>query len=175
MAVLGTDGVGALTIARLCTELGVTKGSFYHHFRGVEDYRTQLLEYWSHEREQEVVDASRRFTDALDRLDALRDVGVGLHHDAEVAIRAWSRSDPEAWAVRERVDERREEIIADAYIEVGVDEDVARLLGRLGVAVLIGAQHRGFAADADDLRELYTHLQEMAKATYVPPRVGLDD
>ena len=45
------------------------------------------------------------------------------------------------------------------------------MLGRLGVAVLVGAQHRGEATDRDSLREMYLRLHEMTMATWGTDRV----
>ncbi|MDO8365011.1 MAG: helix-turn-helix domain-containing protein [Actinomycetota bacterium] len=169
MALLADGGVHAVTIARLCSALGVTKGSFYHHFRGVDDYKTHLLGHWSVETERQVLRAAGAVSDPMERLDVLREAGITLHHEAEVAIRAWSRTDPAAWKVREKVDAARERTVADAYSEVGVPVDVAQLLGRLGVAVLVGAQHRSEVTDRAALREMYVRLHEMTMATFVSP------
>jgi AcrR family transcriptional regulator len=167
MELLAHEGVGALTIARLCTALGVTKGSFYHHFRGIEDYRTQLLAHWATERERQVVIAAQTVSDPYERIEMLRNVGLHLHHEAEVAIRAWSRTDADAGRVREKVDAARERVVADAYTEVGVAPDVAALLGRISVAVLIGAQHRGATTDREALAAMYRLLTEVTDRVYV--------
>jgi AcrR family transcriptional regulator len=164
MDLLGSGGVGAVTVARLCEAPGVTKGSFYHHFRGAEDFRVQLLAHWAGEREQMVVVAAGMVSDPVERLHLLRDFGVALHHEAEAAIRAWSRTDPAAWRVREQVDAARELAVADAYREVGVPEEQAAMLGRLAVMVLVGAQHRGERTDRDALMEVYVHLHDSTMA-----------
>ncbi len=176
MHLLAGGGVGAVTIARLCAALGVTKGSFYHHFRGVEDFKSQLLLEWSTKRERQVLVAAGAVDDPIERLTVLREFAVALHHGAEVAIRAWSRTDGAAWAARAKVDAARERTVADAYHEIGVPRAVAQMLGRLGVAVLIGAQHRSEPTDREALRDLYVHLHEMTMATYLAPdRAGVAD
>lgn len=168
MDLLGSGGVGAVTIARLCQALGVTKGSFYHHFRNVEDYRHQLLAHWSRERERQVVVAAAAVSDPIERLEVLRDAAVRLHHEAEAAIRAWSRTDAEAWAVREKVDAARERTIAEGYRDAGLPDDVAASLGRYAVLALIGAQHRGRTTDREQLDEMFRRLHEMAMAAHGP-------
>lgn len=170
MDLLAGEGVGGLTIARLCTALGVTKGSFYHHFRGIEDYRTQLLAHWANTLERQVVAAARLVADPFERIEMLRSVGLHLHHEAEVAIRAWSRTDADAGRVREKVDAARERVVAQAYVEVGVAPDVAELLGRISVAVLIGAQHRGATTDREALAAMYRLLTEATDRVFVPAR-----
>jgi AcrR family transcriptional regulator len=169
MDLLGSGGVGAVTIARLCQALGVTKGSFYHHFTGVEDYRTQLLVHWSTEREHQVAAAAEASTDPYERLDLLRDSSVSLHHEAEAAIRAWSRTDADAWQVRATVDAAREHTVAQAFMAVGVPPERAEFFGRLAVVVLVGAQHRAETTDRAELHQMYSWLEEMALATAGQP------
>jgi AcrR family transcriptional regulator len=168
MDLLARGGVGAVTIARLCAELQVTKGSFYHHFRNVEDFRRQLLAHWSSERERQVLVAASAVSDPLERLDVLRRFAVSLHHEAEVAIRTWSRTDPEAWAVREKVDAARERTIAQAYRDAGFPDGEADALGQSAVAILIGVQHRGDIVDRAQLDAMFRRLHEAAIATYAP-------
>ena len=162
MELLADEGVAALTIARLCGALGVTKGSFYHHFRGVEDFRTQLLTHWASERSAQVVAAADAIGDPVRRLRVLLEAGVHLPHEAEAAIRAWSRRDPEAWRVRVAVDEARERILTEAFVAAGVGLAQAELYGRLAVATLVGAQHRSERTDRTTLRAMFEWMLSSA-------------
>lgn len=40
------EGSAQLSLSRLAGEFGLTKGSFYWHFKDVADFRAQLIEYW---------------------------------------------------------------------------------------------------------------------------------
>jgi len=46
LEVLGKQGAGELTVESLARQLGVTKGSFYWHFKDRANYFRQLIEYW---------------------------------------------------------------------------------------------------------------------------------
>jgi len=46
LALLEESGAEALTIESLTSRLGVTKGSFYHHFTNYQDFQESLLVYW---------------------------------------------------------------------------------------------------------------------------------
>lgn len=40
-------GYAATTVDEICAEAGVTKGSFFHHFKTKEDLTRQLVEHWN--------------------------------------------------------------------------------------------------------------------------------
>ncbi|WP_217198301.1 TetR/AcrR family transcriptional regulator [Streptomyces buecherae] len=111
LAALAADGAGAVTIDRLCGDLGLTKGSFYHHFKGITGFRTELLAHFEAESTTRFIEAVEgvsgpagvKFARLLDL--ALADEGdrPGL----EVAVRAWALGDAEARAAQRRIDERR--------------------------------------------------------------------
>ena len=46
LTLLGSTGSPDLTIDQLTDYLGVTKGSFYHHFKNYQDYVEQMLTFW---------------------------------------------------------------------------------------------------------------------------------
>jgi len=102
-------GIGAVSVERLGSELGVTRGSFYHHFADREELLRAMLEYW----------AQRWTYDIRDQVNALGlDPSTTLlalmrtirHHRAagyDAAFRAWALHDPLARAVVEQVDQVR--------------------------------------------------------------------
>ncbi|MBN9618450.1 MAG: TetR/AcrR family transcriptional regulator, partial [Actinobacteria bacterium] len=71
LVVLGEEGPEALTIAGLCERLGVTKGSFYHHFGGLPGFVDVLLESWEREEGRRLAAAVRAYPDPGERLAAL--------------------------------------------------------------------------------------------------------
>ena len=140
-ALLADGGIQAVTIANVCAQLGTTKGSFYHHFRNVEDFHERLLDDWYTEhvaRRKAVVDAE---TDPRRRLDALRRFGVDRRHDTEAAIRAWARSSPRAAEVQRRIDNNRRAYLADTCRALGIDGEHAESFAELGVLVIAGSQN----------------------------------
>ena len=88
-------------------------------------------------------------------------------HADEAAIRSWSRRDEAVDAVQQRVDAERERATTDAYLAAGVPPDVASLLGRIGVGLLIGMQHRSRPADGESLEAMYRLLHELVVAQYL--------
>ena len=161
LAVLGDYGSESLTIAVLCEQLQVTKGSFYHHFGGMPGFVTQLLAYWEQEHSERLIKLSKAQPDATLRILTLTDLGVHLPHASEAAIRAWGRSNADVAEVTARVDRRRERHLTDAIAALGIDRARARLLGRIGLTLLIGTQQREHAVDLKRLRAMFEETNKL--------------
>jgi AcrR family transcriptional regulator len=161
LTVVGEYGSDALTIAALCERLDVTKGSFYHHFGGMPGFVTQLLAYWEQEHSERLIKLSKSQPDATLRILTLTDLGVSLPHGPEAAIRAWGRSNAEVAEVTARVDRRRERHLTDAVAALGIDRARARLLARIGLTLLIGAQQREHPVDLKRLRAMFEETNKL--------------
>ena len=60
-----------------------------------------------------------------------------VNHEAESAIRGWSRTNPLVAEFQRRVDQIREEVLVQAFVDVGIDKDEARVLARIGLTILV--------------------------------------
>ena len=131
--VLVDRGIDHVRVDVLATQLGVTRGSFYWHFRDREDLLRRVLEAW---RNRATVQLTRRLSLAgPDARTQLRDV-ISLPHRGraaaraariELAIRAWARRDQMA---REAVDEADQQRIAyhgQIFESLGFDPGEAAL------------------------------------------------
>ncbi len=106
--VLVDQGIDHVKVDLLATQLGVTRGSFYWHFRDRQDLLRRVLQSWSEVTTQQL---TRRLETAHDDpMRQLRDVislpfrGRAAARAAriELAIRAWARRDAMA---RQAVDD----------------------------------------------------------------------
>jgi AcrR family transcriptional regulator len=155
--VLADQGSDGLTIAALCSAVGVTKGSFYHHFDGMPGFVTALLSYWEAEHSERLITISRDTPDPVHRIGVLLEIAVALPHAAESAIRGWARSSPEVAAVQSRVDAGRERHLAEAFRALGLEGPTALLQARMALSLLIGVQLRGPVL-APELRAMFVRL-----------------
>jgi AcrR family transcriptional regulator len=120
LVLLAEQGAPSVTIERLTERLGLSKGSFYHHFKGMGGFRTALLAHFEAERTTRFMEQA----DAApgDRLGALLKLvlapgpGLGL----EIAVRAWALQDAEARAVQERVDRTRVAYLTEVSGDAGL-------------------------------------------------------
>ncbi|GAA3542850.1 TetR/AcrR family transcriptional regulator [Amycolatopsis ultiminotia] len=161
LALLAANGFAGLNVGRLCGELGVTSGSFYHHFGGWPGFVGSLLEFW--EQRQVRILAEGHFGTEGPEADfaALMDLTLGLPHQAEAAIRAWSMNDETVRAVQKRVDEARVGTVGRAVQGLVGDAALAGTLTSLGLAMLVGHQQllaEGAHTDLAALLAEYTRL-----------------
>ena len=118
---LRRGGVDAVRVERLATDLGITKGSFYWHFRNREELLEAVLEHWSREMTDAEFERIASLEGGLaDRLLALaQDVlekGMGRY---DPAIRAWARAERRVAAAVAQVDRRRVRTLTRFFGEAG--------------------------------------------------------
>ncbi|GAA6140294.1 TetR/AcrR family transcriptional regulator [Hydrogenophaga sp. 5NK40-0174] len=147
---LGEQGPQALRIEPLCKALGVTKGSFYHHFPHLKAYVDALLEHWVAQHTARLIDAVAEMDDPLERMQKLGEMAYGADMNVEVAIRAWGRSEVRAAQTVHRVDERRLDYLTEQGTQMGLPPAQAGLMAKMGYAQLIGVQHLQDHISTDD-------------------------
>lgn len=165
LATLAAHGAPAVTIERLCGLLGLSKGSFYHHFGGMSGYRTALLERFEAAYTTRYITAVGQHATLgpRERLQKLLELvlaekpggGAGDEENLEVAFRAWAQQDPEVGAAQERVDLLRTSYLRELWLEVSGDALEAERMARLLYVILIGAEHVIPPMGRDELRAIY--------------------
>lgn len=178
MAILARDGAAGLKIGPLCRALGVTSGSFYHHFNGWAGFVRGLLRYWEAEQTDRVVELARATADPIERMLVVKRLTVDLRHDAEAAIRAWADSDADVGSAQRRVDQQRTVALEQVVADVVDSRADAHRLAVLGIALMVGFQQTCDPRDRDLLRALFDDYQRLilshapAKLPDVTPPIG---
>lgn len=144
---LGAGGISAVAVETLARDLGVTKGSFYWHFRDRAALLVALLADWADHATEPLL---RRLEGAAspaprDRLARLAATVAGEGAGAlDPAIRAWARHDPAAAAAVRRVDAARLAFIAGEFRALGFVPAAASTRARLFYLHLLGEHALGF-------------------------------
>jgi AcrR family transcriptional regulator len=156
------DGVvrTGLKLAPLCRAVGVTTGSFYHHFDGWDGFVVALLEHWETTETARLVEAAAQEADASDRLALLTHLALTFPHEAESAIRAWAHLDTRVGQVQRRVDDARREAVAVCLRELRPED--GEDLAALAVDALVGFQSRLRPLDTDVLRRRFALILRLA-------------
>jgi AcrR family transcriptional regulator len=150
--VLVDEGIDQVRVDALAGQLGVTRGSFYWHFKDREDLLGQVLQAWSAGSTRQLT--RRLKTAGSDPLTQLRDVispplrGRSAWRAAriELAIRAWARRDDRARLAVQEADDSRLTYHAQVF------------------------QALGFGAEEAAMRAFLLHSYEVAEALL--PRQG---
>ena len=135
---LGRRGVDAVRIEVLARELGVTKGSFYWHFKDRDDLLEAMISAWEeetralHEETAKAGDASAR----MHRSNELVNQQKGRLPD--YAMFAWARRDPKVAQRVAAVEARRLSFLREIAAEAGHDKGEAERLSMLAYLSFIG-------------------------------------
>ena len=139
LRVLSEYGINGVTIERMTGVLGVTKGSFYHHFRHVKDFEAQLIAYWA----DQYLATSSSIPEApdklLDLLDVIMEEGFGPITAPEAAIRFWANQDEDVRLVVEKVDSHRHAFLLQVFHQLTGDEEKAGMMADMLFTIMIGS------------------------------------
>jgi len=143
---LADGGADAVRIERLCAQLGVTKGSFYWHFKGRDALVEAMVEHWANAQPLAVIERLALLDlppmQKLERVmveAARRGIGRRDH-----AMRVWAESDERAAAAIRAADGRVLDLFEGLLRDAGLSEVEAftwsRTLFFTGIGVF-GAPH----------------------------------
>jgi AcrR family transcriptional regulator len=113
LTILARNGVEAVRVERLAKVLGVTKGSFYWHFKDRRALLDAMLQSWRQRATLCIIDRlershfapAERLKQLLEMLRATPRASRGV--DVEASIRLWGRSDPKVASAVKEIDRLR--------------------------------------------------------------------
>jgi AcrR family transcriptional regulator len=158
---LEESGFPALTASALCDRLGVSRGSFYHHFETFESFAAKLLADWETRYSRDLITRAETVTDLDRRLNYHVELAAELPHGAEAALRAWGSVEPVVAAAQRRVDRLRFDSLVGLLRTHGIQEDEAEIYSTIALNTLIGLQLTQRPIDAGRLADLYGHLTRL--------------
>ena len=164
---LAASGYRSVTLEVLIEQLGVSHGSFYHHFKNRKELTQAMLDHWEQAMTLDIVQRGGEVRDLSQRIDRLINMGEGLFElqtPLENAIRTWSQSDELVKATMQRVDRLRRQHCQSLAGMVTTDNQRAKTLGDLVHAVFVGSQQCQPAYTAGEIKAIYRELQQLLVA-----------
>ena len=138
---LARGGIDRVRVESLAKDLGVTKGSFYWHFKDREQFFDEMLSFWAEQSTQTVITNVHYPTDPAARVRAVaedivrRDLaGMDPH------IRSWTQYDPERAEIVAGIDKIRFEFIRGLFLAVGFSKNSASLRAHSLYGYALGEQ-----------------------------------
>jgi len=160
---LEEKGLEGLTIDGMATHLGLTKGSFYHHFKNMADYELQLLEYWANQYLTTSGSLPAIPSDRLALLDTLMGETFNRMTGPEVVIRMWAQQDERARDYLEQVDSFRRQLLSEIFNSVMRNEEEAQLLTDMLFSMAVGSMASIPRLAPGRVTEMYQALKEFFK------------
>lgn len=126
--ILSREGSGKLRIDAICRELGVSKGSFYWHFKDRNDFLHSIVAYWAdHYTERVKREVQKHGGSAKERLAVL--LGLVVAEDLagyDPLFDAWANHELEILPHVREVHRTRHDYVRDLFAEMGfTGEDLA--------------------------------------------------
>ena len=160
--ILTRFGAEQIKVDSLCKYIGVTKGSFYHHFKNRSEYINELLLYWQDENTKGIIAKANEGKSSGDKSDILDSLAMAADVGPERAIRSWGQYDNNVGEFVKKVDLQRinylEMLISSQNSEQLVD---ANLVAKLAYAHFVGCQQLTGVIDKQEWTDMSLLLRQM--------------
>ena len=154
-------GIDAVKLNRLTELLSVSTGSFYHHFRNLDDYLDALARFYGTEQAQLMFDEARDVVGndpAAQLREATRIFGRGSMRQLNIAMRAWAHRDKRAFAAVRRYDDVLMQNLDQVFLSMGFDE----LAAKSRTLIMMGLASIDIDTDIEpSFLERWQHIREL--------------
>ena len=150
-----------IKIEYLCKRLKVTKGSFYHHFKNINDYYSKLFEYLFN---TDRINLDRFIEDIptpKGRLNYINRQIIKNISKEKVSLRAWGTHNKEVKKQLDKVDNMRIEYFTKLYLDTGLDPKKALIMARLNFALLVGIYQLFYNGSKSAIDELIPEINNL--------------
>ncbi|MCU0649996.1 MAG: TetR/AcrR family transcriptional regulator [Gemmatimonadaceae bacterium] len=173
---LADGGLEAVAVEPLGVRLGVTKGSFYWHFRDRGALIAAVVEAFEVRGADEPIRELRGVADPRARLQQLFHVALGRPESLRSERALLTATDPRVMAAVARVHQKRRAFLEQCYRDLGLSPAHARHWAATAYATFIGAVVLSEQAPFDSARSVarwITHFSErllLSASTPASPR-----
>jgi AcrR family transcriptional regulator len=136
---LGVNGLDGVRVEPLARRLGVTKGSFYWHFKDRQQLVEALLDRWFLIWDDQMSPRMEQAADPADRVWALFESVVGrVTRGQTVSLRMLSHNDADVARRIEERDAQRLGFLMEQLVAIGFSSDEARVRGQVYQTIMTG-------------------------------------
>ncbi len=123
MEILIKEGNTKLRIDHLVRCMGVTKGSFYWHFKDRDDFILSLIEYWADRSSLGAVEHMKQIQGSAEErlLELMQFIVINDLARYDIAVRAWALMEPGVAHFVEETDKWRLNLVRTLFTEMGFE------------------------------------------------------
>jgi AcrR family transcriptional regulator len=165
---LSDQGIESVRVEVLARDLGVSKGSFYWHFRDRGELLDRMLSRWEGE-EMAWIDAEDNAGTATHWARIVAKAADPERIRSEVALRGWARRDSRVASRVAAIERKKAALIAKVLLDVGFTPSAADAWSEIVLMVCLGwldraTRDRAFHAASRDLGEFLSDVILAASA-----------
>jgi AcrR family transcriptional regulator len=137
---LAAQGPQGLKIMAIAEDMGVTKGSFYWHFKDLREYRTALLAEWERRFTEEIIQQSTNINGdiATKMHTAIRAAEGVSDRRLLLVMRTWALHDPLVAKALAHADKLRVSYMASLFRELGWGKNEASTMAGFVYSAFMG-------------------------------------
>jgi len=169
LKLIAEQGVSALAVEPLARRLGVTKGSFYWHYKNRQALLVGALSLWEKVETENVIERVIREISPRKRLIALFANVTADRYDGQLYTSFSASTDPLVKEVVERVNKRRLKFLQECYSDLGLPTKEAKNMSLLAYSTYLGMiQLRTDAPDTVPKDAQYKDMIKMLVEVLIP-------
>ncbi len=169
---LSEGGIDSVRVDRISKKIGLTRGSFYWHFKNRAEFLDSMLELWHKKGTHDIIDLVEQEKGNLNnRLGLLLNLtasGPGAQYGgkfAEMAIRIWGKTNPKVAEVVKKIDAERITFVNKILLDMQVETALASFLAEIIYDTYIGMLSRDLS------KEEVTRIGKIA-GTYIEDQIS---
>ncbi len=157
--ILREQGIAGVKLSALTARLGVSTGSFYHHFSDFEDYLGAVARHFSADRVRRVLEQTMVGNpDPITRIQRLAKLSLQERtFELDHAMRIWATMDPRAAATVSESESLVLPFLAQAFRDLGFEPGEAEVRARILLSVNVAPL---LVFDKESRREFFKRALE---------------
>lgn len=136
--VLRAEGHVGLKADRMVKALGVSRGSFYWHFKDIQTFHTELIAAWREQINVDVIAQLQLLPDPKDQVRALIERVFTMARPLERGMRMWAGADPAVGQTVREVDNLRRGFVHDIFVGLGLPKPIAQSRAEMMMWAYVG-------------------------------------
>ena len=133
-------GVSGIVVEQMARTLKCNKSSFYWHFKSKDQFILEIVDLWSYNDTQQVIDLANEVDDVNNRYD--RFIRLVFQKDPFLDfvfyLKRYAIKRPEIQSVMDRIDEQRLTFVRSLLIDLGCSSDESKMKASIFYKYLIG-------------------------------------